>query len=260
VTLGIVGAGLIGASVALAARRADRGTRIVSIDRGDSLGGLAGADLIVLATPVDVILELIQHHGQAFGDAVVTDAGSTKQLIVSAARAAGLTRFVGGHPMAGAAASGPSAARADLFDHRSWFLVPHGAAPAALSTVRAFVEQIGARPVVFDDDGGEHDRLMAAVSHLPQVTATVLMKVIGDAVGDEGLRFAGNGCRDTTRLAASSASMWESVLATNAAALKPLLLAMADELRDAASALHDGASVRRVFDAANDYRQSLERS
>ena len=259
-TIGIVGAGLIGTSVALAARRADPDARIVSLDRGDSLAPLADADLIVLATPVDVILDLVRHHSGAFGDAVVTDVGSTKHAIVEAARSAGLTRFVGGHPMAGAASSGPVGARADLFDRRSWFLFPHGAAPEAVSTVRGFVEQLGAQVVAFGDDGTEHDRLMAAVSHLPQVVATVLMTVVGDAAGAECLRFAGTGCRDTTRLAASSAAMWESVLATNKSALAPLLLQMADQLRGAAAVLDDSDRVRELFDQANHYRVTLERS
>lgn len=259
-TVGIVGAGLIGTSVALAARRANPAARIVSIDRGEPLVSVAGADLVVLATPVDVILDLVRHHSGAFGDAVITDVGSTKRAIVQAARSAGLTSFVGGHPMAGAASSGPSGARADLFERRPWFLMPHGAAPDAVSTVRAFVERLGAQAVTFDDDGWEHDRLMAAVSHLPQIAATVLMRVVGDAAGADGLAFAGNGCRDTTRLAGSSAAIWEGVLATNKAALEPLLLAMADQLRDAARALDDGDRVRELFNQANQYRITLERS
>ena len=259
-TLGIVGAGLIGTSVALATRRVSPDARVVSLDRGDSLASLADTDLIVLATPVDVILDLVRHHSGGFGDAVVTDVGSTKRAIVEAAQSARLTRFVGGHPMAGAASSGPAHARADLFDGRPWFLVPGSATTRALATVRSFVERLGAHPVQFEDDGTAHDELMASVSHLPQVAASVLMKIVGDSARTDGLPFAGTGCRDTTRLAGSSAAMWESVLRTNAAALKPLLLAMADELRDVAANLDDAEHVRRLFGTANDYRRQLERS
>jgi len=260
VTIGVVGAGLIGTSVALAARRADPDVRIVTLDRDDPIEAVHGADLIVLATPVDAIIELLRSHASRFGGAAVTDVGSTKRAIVRAARDAGLSTFVGGHPMAGAATTGPSGARPDLFDGRHWFLVPGIAEPHAVARVRSFVEQLGARAVMFDDDGGEHDRVMAAVSHLPQLAATALMKVVGDAVGDEGLRWAGSGCRDTTRLAASAASMWESLLATNAEALGPLVKALAAELNQIGGALDDRDVTRRLFGAANAYRRRLEQS
>ena len=259
-TLGIVGAGLIGTSVALAARRADPQMRVVTVDRGDGLDAVAGADVIVLATPVDIIIQLLREAHPALRSGVVTDVGSTKHDVIDAARSAGLMQFVAGHPMAGAASSGPAAARGDLFDTRPWFLVPAGAAAPAVETVRRLVERLGARPVLFDDDGRAHDRLMAAVSHVPQVTSSVLMKIVGDAVGAEGLAFAGAGCRDTTRLAASSATMWESVLSTNHTAIAPLLIAMADELRAIAWSLEDGERVRRLFSDANEHRATLERS
>ena len=258
--LAIVGAGLIGTSVALAARRADTGTEIVALDRGDSLEPAESADLVVLAAPVDVIIGLLQRHAAVLRRSIVTDVGSTKRRIVAAAAAAGVTRFVGGHPMAGAASSGPGDARPDLFDHRPWFLVPHGAPADAVDLVRAFVEQLGARPIVFDDDGSEHDRVMAAVSHLPQVVASILMKVVGDAVGEDGLRWAGAGCRDTTRLAGSAASVWQSIFATNAEALGPLILTLAEELRTFGGDLDTPDATPRLMAAANEYRRLLERS
>jgi prephenate dehydrogenase len=260
VKLAIVGAGLIGTSIALASRRVDPETHVVALDRGDSLEAAQRADLIVLAAPVDAILSLLRDHAALFRHALVTDVGSTKRLIVEAAAAAGLTRFVGGHPMAGAASSGPTAARADLFEQKPWFLVPHHAPAEALEAVRTFVEQLGARPVEFDDDGSKHDRVMAAVSHLPQVVASMLMKVVGDAVGDEGLQWAGAGCRDTTRLAGSTASVWQSILATNREALTPLLLTLAEELQRYGAALETADATARLMDAANEYRRLLERT
>jgi prephenate dehydrogenase len=255
-TVAIVGAGLIGTSVALAARRADAEARVVTLDRGDSLDGATGADLVVLATPVEVIIDLLASN--RFRDAVITDVGSTKRLIVTAAREAGLSQFVGGHPMAGAASTGPAAARADLFDRRPWFLVPHGAGGDAVTRVREFVSSLGARLVTFDDDGAEHDRLMAAVSHLPQVTASALMKVVGEAAGAGGLQWAGQGLADTTRLSASAASVWRSILATNAAELRPLLHRLAAELTTMADGLDDAAVVQQLFDAAGAYRRALD--
>jgi prephenate dehydrogenase len=250
----IVGCGLIGTSIGLALRRAAPDIQLIEIDRGDPLDTIADADFVVLATPVDAIIAIIRDQGRHFGDAVIIDTGSTKRSIVSVARAAGLTNFVGSHPMAGAASSGPAGARADMFDDKAWFLVPHGAAPRALERARAFVTSLGARPVVFDDDGSEHDRVMAAVSHLPQVVASALMAVVGDAAGEEGLQWAGRGLRDTTRLAASSASMWESILASNAQELRPLLLELAEDLRSTAEHLDDASVVRSLFERSARYR------
>jgi prephenate dehydrogenase len=257
-TVAVVGAGLIGTSVALAVRRRQPEARVIMLDRGDSFEAIAGADLVVLAAPVGVIIHLLETESDRLRDRVVTDVGSTKRAIVRAAREVGLSHFVGGHPMAGAAASGPGAARGDLFDGRPWFLVPRGALPDATARVREFVTLLGAHAVMFDDDGAAHDRLMAAVSHLPQVTASSLMALVGDAVGSDGLAWAGAGLRDTTRLAASASSIWRDVLATNADEVRPLLLALADALRDLAGRLDDDAAVDRLFASANRHRASLD--
>lgn len=256
--LAVIGAGLIGHSVALAARRADRATAIVEIDRNDSLEAARGADLIVLAVPVGTILELLATQADVLREAVTVDTGSTKRAIVLAARSAGLDRFVGGHPLAGAASSGPSGARADLFDGKPWFLAPHGASADALSAAEQFVASLGARPVLLEDDGSEHDRVMGAVSHLPQVVASVLMTVVAGAAGDR-LSWAGSGLRDTTRLASSSAAMWESILSSNAAAVRPLLLELASELSRAADGLDNPTAIRQLFERANRARATLEK-
>jgi prephenate dehydrogenase len=216
----------------------------------------AGAEVIVLATPVDVTLDFIHRHTGLLRSALTIDTGSTKRQIVAAARRAGLNRFVGGHPMAGAASSGPAAARADLFDGRLWFLISRAVAADVMEQALRFVTRLGARPIVLDDDGEEHDRVMAAVSHLPQVVASVLMTVAAEAAGSR-LAWAGSGLRDTTRLAESSAAMWESVLATNAAELKPLLLDVAKRLEIAAEQLTDGESIRALFSTANRHRALL---
>jgi prephenate dehydrogenase len=268
--IGIVGLGLIGTSIALATRRAWPDAELVGVDRADvichprivetftvaatELSAVAGSDVIVLATPVSVIVDMLPRLAATSTSGMIIDTGSTKRKIVAAAQRAGLRSFVGGHPMAGSAQSGPDAARPDLFDTRPWFLV--GTAPAVVEA-GAFVQQLGSTPVFMVDDGTEHDRVMAAVSHLPQVVATALMLRVGEAVGHDGLAYAGAGLRDTTRLAESSASVWESVLATNADTLRPLLLELADDLRHIAGGLNDSAAVRRLFGTANMYRREF---
>jgi prephenate dehydrogenase len=254
--LAIIGPGLIGRSVALAARRADPGVEIVEIDRDDSLLAAGDAQMIVLAAPVSVILDLVSHHAASLRHAITIDTGSTKREIVAAARAAGLKRFVGGHPMAGGSTSGPSGAVAELFDGRPWFLVSGGAETEALARAWQFVASLGARPVLVDDDGGEHDRVIAAVSHLPQVVASTLMVVAAQGAGRR-LSWAGAGLRDTTRLAESSAAIWESVLATNATELRPLLVELAASLTRLADELDNPDTVRELFAEANRLRALL---
>lgn len=274
--LGVVGLGLIGTSVALAARRRWPDLRVIGVDRpsvllqptvtgaldiaSPDLPALASADIIVLATPVDAIAATLARLAAIATDAqLIIDTGSTKRDIMRAAAAAGLQTFVGGHPMAGGAHAGADFARADLFDEQRWFVVD-GLAAERSAAADAFVAGLGARPERVDAE--THDAVMAAVSHLPQVVASVLMTVVGHAVGEAGetrLAWAGGGLRDTTRLASSSPEMWTSLLASNADQVAPLLLevserlgALAGDLRDApavARAFHDAAAVRARLDA-----------
>lgn len=247
--LAIVGPGLIGTSVALAARRRWPDLEIRTIDKGDSLGKIGKALVVILAAPVDAILQTIPQLPLVIAPhALVIDTGSTKSAILAAAKKANIQDFVGGHPMAGGTSIAD--ARADLFDGRPWFLVNQDA-PDAVRRASKFVEALGATPVVLPDRGEEHDRLMAAVSHLPQVTATVLMAVASRAAGAGNLQWAGNGLRDTTRLAASPAAMWESVLASNSHELRPLLKYLASELAAFADQLEDPEAVRKFFAEAN---------
>jgi prephenate dehydrogenase len=257
VRIAIIGMGLIGTSVALAARRAWPSLEITGIDRRQATEAAEGAETIVLAAPVDANIEILTTHGRRFASSVITDVGSSKRATIAAARAQGLSNFVGGHPMAGAASSGPADARADMFDGRPWFLFPRGADARAVARMRAFIDALRARTVLMDDDGSEHDRVMAAVSHLPQVVASSLMAVVGEATAAGGLEWAGNGLRDTTRLAAGSGEMWSSILSTNRDAIGPLLVTLADQLRTLAARLDDPEAVRAVFDAANAHRRRL---
>jgi prephenate dehydrogenase len=247
--LAIVGPGLIGTSIALAARRRWPELQVRTIDKGDSLSAIGNALVVVLAAPVNAILEaipqlplVIQPH------ALVLDTGSTKHAVMRAAARARIAQFVGGHPMAGGTSIAD--ARPDLFEGKAWFLT-NPEAPDAVRRASKFVEALGARPIVLSDHGEEHDRLMAAVSHLPQVTATMLMAVVGRSVGAGNLHWSGAGLRDTTRLAASTAATWQSVLASNKDELKPLLKYLASELAAFAERLDDPEAVRKLFDEAN---------
>ena len=249
--IAIVGLGLIGTSVSLAARARWPGVEVVGLDRSDPLKGVRGADVVVLAAPVDIIIDMMPALARLVtAHTLVLDTGSTKRAVLAAAAKARIPQFVGGHPMAGGARPGTAGARADLFEGRTWFLMAKDAAPGALERATAFVEGLGARRHLFSDAGEQHDRIVAAVSHLPQITASALMTVVSDAMGPDGLQWAGTGLRDTTRLASSHADMWMGILATNQDQLKPLLKDLATRLDQIADHLDDGEVVRRLFDEA----------
>lgn len=248
--LAIVGPGLIGTSVALAAERRWPALEVRVVDRGDPLERVGDSLVIVVAAPVDAIIEILPRLAPVISpQTLVLDTGSTKLSIMMAAASAGIPQFVGGHPMAGGTTSGPARARADLFDGQPWFLT-NPDAPDAVRRATRFVEALGAHAVPLSDHGQEHDRLMAAVSHLPQVTASALMAAVARAVGDGNLKWAGKGLRDTTRLASSGAGIWESVLASNSRELKPLLKMLAADLATLADRLEDRDAVRRFFEEA----------
>lgn len=254
--LAIVGPGLIGTSIGLAAKRRWPDLQVHTVDRNDPLSAIGDALVVVLSAPVDAILEAIPRLPQVVHpNALVIDTGSTKRAIMAAASTAKIRHFVGGHPMAGG--TSVADARADLFDGRAWFLT-NPDAPDAVRRAAKFVEALGATPVVLHDHGEEHDRLMAAVSHLPQVTATMLMTIVARAVGADNLRWAGSGLRDTTRLAASQADVWQSVLVSNRHELRPLLKHLASELASFADQLEDPAAIRKLFDEANRAKASCK--
>lgn len=254
--LAIVGPGLIGTSIALAAKRRWPDLQVRTIDKGQSLSAIGNALVVVLSAPVNEIISAIPQLPLVIQpQALVIDTGSTKRQVIAAAAKAKIQHFVGGHPMAGGTSAAD--ARADLFDGRPWFLA-NPDSPDAVKRAAKFVEALGAKPVVLNDHGEEHDRLMAAVSHLPQVTASMLMTIVARAVGEENLQWAGGGLRDTTRIAASPVSVWESVLTSNSHELKPLLKYLAAELSAFADHLDDPAAIRKLFDEANRARTAIK--
>jgi prephenate dehydrogenase len=274
--IGIVGLGLIGGSIALASRQIWPGALVIAVDNKDVLETamrlhavdvaaddpvvLAESDLVVLAAPVRQNLALIDVLDENVrNQAVVTDTGSTKRAIVEAAgRLPPRFTFVGGHPLAGAAEGGLEHARPDLFAGRPWLLTPGGdTAGDALEKLMAFARALDAVPHVMGADA--HDKLLAFLSHLPQLTASALMKVVGDAVGGEGLALAGRGLADTTRLASSPAGIWKDVCATNTDELAEAIDALIGLLEDLRGDLAKGERLEEVFAAARGWKAAFQK-
>ena len=272
--IAIVGVGLIGGSVAFAVRRVLPDAAVIGVDTDDvvvaarQLGALTeasteldavrGADLVVLAAPVHANLDILSSLPDLISaSTLVTDTGSTKRAIVR--RAASLSPrpdFVGGHPLAGAARGGIEASRADLFERRPWILTPDRDTPRAIvDRLSAFIRALGARPLEIDAD--THDRLLAFTSHLPQLTASALMHVVGQTVGEAGLQVSGGGLADTTRVAASPARIWTDICATNTDELLPALDRLIDTLQQVRADLADGRSIEPLFESAQKWRAKL---
>jgi prephenate dehydrogenase len=270
--IAVVGLGLVGGSIALAARGAWPRALVIGVDRNavleqamvrhaidvaaEDLMIVAEADLVLLATPVAEIVRLLPRlPGCVRTSAVVTDVGSTKRAVMEAARSLpARLPFVGGHPLAGAARGGFEAARPDLCVGRPWLLVPGAdGSTDAMGKLTAFVEGLGAVPVVIAS-AAEHDRLLALLSHLPQLAASALMAVVGEGVGAEGLALAGRGLIDTTRLASSPSDIWRDICATNADEIGPALDRLIATLQHLRDHLTVGEEIDRLFESAKTWR------
>jgi len=264
-TLAVIGVGLIGGSFALALKAAGRVGSVIGVGRGRAnldtaltLGiidravtlneewtrEIAAADLVLVATPVGEFPALFEELGRRVSaHAIVTDAGSTKGEVIAAARTHlgdAIARFVPGHPIAGTENTGASAAFATLFRNRNVVLTPIAETdPAAVATVTSLWSGCGAQ--VRELDPTAHDRIFAAVSHLPHVLAFALVDLLAarpDA--DDVFRFAASGFRDFTRIAASSPEMWRDISLANRVALSAALDAYRVQL-DAVAAMVAGA-------------------
>lgn len=275
-TVAIVGFGFMGGSLGLAIKRRWPSTMVVAVDQkpvletamrmqaadvgGDSLVMAADASLVVLAAPVRANLAVLRELPDYLpGDAVVTDVGSTKAETVAAGAALpARLHFIGGHPLAGAALGGVAAARPELFDGHPWLLTPDGSTdPAKLALLRRFVEGVGGRPV--EMPASTHDRLVAYLSHLPQLAVSALMHVVGEAVGEDGLALAGRGLRDTTRLASSPAGIWRDIAATNPREVCDALDALIDALkRLRAETAEPDARFDEIFTSAAEWKRRLD--
>ena len=249
-SLAILGPGLLGGSIALAARRAGgwrvglwarRAEAVAEIEgRGiadavstDLRGIVAGADLVILCVPIGVMPALAREIADAISaDTIVTDVGSVKAPVVAELGAIfrGRGRFVGSHPMAGSEQTGIAAARTELFDDAACILTPDASSDAgAVAELRAFWQSLGSRVLEVPPAG--HDEIVALVSHLPHLLAATLVHTV-QAENAGAFDFSGPGFRDTTRVASGPPAMWAEILRTNRDAVRKSAEAMIEKLRE----------------------------
>ena len=282
-TVAIVGVGLIGGSLGMAARRKGIARRVIGIGRTEQklmrakiLGaiddysidieqGAADADLLVLCTPVRLVAPTLARMAGSLKDgAIITDAGSTKREIVEECEAvtpAGRF-FVGGHPMAGSEQTGVNAARADLFVGATYVLTPgSGTDLTALGRMTEFAGALGARVEILSPE--EHDEAVAVISHLPHVIASALMQIAEGSHRQNGKTFglAAGSFRDLTRIADSSPELWRDICLTNS---KPLINSIGELqgiLMNLKSALMTGdeQAVQSFFEQARQIRETYLR-
>jgi prephenate dehydrogenase len=272
----ILGVGLIGGSIGLAARgRAgaevcgydpDAGVRAKALELGaidsqapDVAAAVAEADVVFVAAPVGALGESVRAALTAAGpDCVVSDVGSTKRALTDAAAD---ERFVGGHPLAGAETAGVEHAREDLFDGATWYLTPAKGSTAGVlyERLHRLLSRFGARPTAIDAD--THDRLMASVSHLPHVLANLLVAQTAGLLGEESERLpaVGPSFRDATRVAGANSAIWTDIYMSNRDALIAGIDELDGRLRDVRAWLQagDAAAVSAWNEQARGEREKL---
>ncbi|HZK59982.1 MAG TPA: prephenate dehydrogenase [Cryobacterium sp.] len=246
----IVGVGLLGTSVGLGLR--NRGIEVILADASptnlsiavDYGAGRAAApgdapQLIVVCVPPDVTAEIVARELDAFPGAIVTDVASVKLAPLEELRARGadISRYIGGHPLAGRERGGPLAGRADLFIGRPWVVAAHDAISYQQATaIDDLILDLGA--ILVEMTPEDHDKGVALVSHVPQVVSTLMARRLTDAAGS-ALNLAGQGLRDVTRVAASDPELWVQILGANAKPVRDILLAYRDDLDRFIDALAD---------------------
>jgi prephenate dehydrogenase len=256
--IAVLGVGLIGGSIGLAARARLEGADVAGFDpdgelleRARELGAIdsahgsvaeavSGAELVFCAAPVAALPELAAAALAAAGEeTAVTDVGSVKRPAIAAL--GDEPRFVGGHPIAGAETAGVEHSRADLFEGARWYLTPTARTGGVIyDRVQRIVAELGARPQAID--AGEHDRLLATVSHLPHVLADVLVAQASEGLADEDERLpeVGPSFRDATRVAGANPAIWGDILTGNSEAVAGQVEAIAGRLDEVARLLRSG--------------------
>lgn len=275
----VIGVGLIGGSLTLAARRAGLIGSVVGVGRGSAnlqtamalgmadrvtndVADIGEVDLVVIATPVRSTGDIARALAPVLpAGAIVTDVGSVKQWVVAAAQSAlpEATPFVGAHPIAGSEQTGAAAARADLFEGAVCVLTPTDRTPpAARDAVAALWRGVGAR--VLEMTAAEHDRALAWTSHLGHVLSYALSRAVGAAGVDVGV-LGGPSLRELTRLAGGSTPMWRDIFLANDAAVLAAIDAFASALGElrAAVALGDDVTIDRLLDEGLTARRRIER-
>lgn len=274
--LAIIGPGLLGGSIALAARRAGgfhvavwarRPSSVLDLERRgvadvvstDLPVVIDGADLVVLCVPIGAMAALARDIAPCLpARAVVTDVGSVKAPVVAelAAIFHERGRFVGSHPMAGSEQNGFDAARADLFDGAACIVTPNDHTdPAAVTAARAFWETLGCR--MLEATPEEHDEIVALISHFPHLLAATLVNLVAGKKAC-AFDFCGPGFRDTTRVAAGPPEMWAEILRSNRAAVRASAEAMIEKLREIATLLDHDASMIEFLTQAKVQRDRLQ--
>lgn len=273
--LAIVGTGLIGASIGLAAKDAgvddvrgwdvDSDALAVAADRGAVIGAsslaeaVETADLAIVAAPVATLPAEVAAVLDVSGNGTtVTDVGSTKGPVTSAVVDG---RFIGGHPVCGSEARGPSHASGELFRGATWFLTPvAGTDPTRYRTLHGFVASLGAVPIAVDPQA--HDRLVALTSHLPHALANILLNQAGASriEGHDPLEAAGGSLRDMTRVAGANPRIWVDIFLDNAQALAVALADHRRRVEQVERALAEGDAgflARWIAEASGNKRRML---
>lgn len=282
--LAVIGIGLIGGSFALATRTRGLVARVVGCARSettrtaalecgvadevtaDPAFAVAGADLVYIAAPVGAMGPLMEAIAPALrSDALVTDAGSTKERVVDLAtrHLADRCVFIPGHPMAGSEQAGPAAARPDLFAGKPYILTPLTSTPVEdIQRLRELLGAIGAHVVLAE--ASQHDRLVAATSHLPHLVAAALSGALSDLAARTGdiHPFTGTGVRDATRIAKGPPEVWRDILLDNRENVKAALRAFSEEIGQYLDAMEhdDGELLMRLLDKARTFRRGLDES
>ncbi len=275
----IAGVGLIGGSLAAALKQAGAVDEIIGLGRrretleaaknlglidriADTPAEIADAEVIFLAMPVAQTTGVLKQIAPYLSDStIVTDAGSTKLNVIDSARkilGERISQFVPGHPIAGSENNGPQAAKTDLYRGKNVVLCPTAETrPDAVAKVAAMWEMAGAK--VTNMDAARHDRIFAAVSHLPHLAAFALVDELASrADAEEFFAYAASGFRDFTRIAASSPEMWRDIAMANRQALLVELLAYRNKLDEIAQALEagDAAALETIFSRASQARRN----
>jgi len=246
----IVGAGLLGTSIGLALTKLGLPVSLVdsspanlklAVDYGAgvSAAGDESPSVVVVCVPPDITAEVVARELSAFPNATVTDVASVKSAILDELISSGadLTRYVGSHPMAGRERGGAISGRADLFVGRPWVISASVLTAAkSISAVEDLAIDLGASPLRVS--ASEHDRAVALVSHVPQLVSSLLASRLNGADSAD-VALAGQGLRDTTRIAASDPKLWLQILAANSTEIAPVLKSFESDLHELVSALED---------------------
>jgi prephenate dehydrogenase len=251
----IVGSGLIGTSIGLGL--VQRGVQVHMVDSdvkaqslaNDLVGGvsISSPDLVVLAMPTSQIAAVIQEENQLNPQSTFIDVGSVKhEVVLYVETISGLSkRFLPTHPMAGREIGGASSARADLFQGRSWILTPSADLDSASrQLVLELIEHLGATPIELS--ALDHDRAVARISHLPQIASSLIAKQL-TGTPPEWMELAGQGLRDTTRIAGSDESLWKEIIYSNRSELQQLLINLQNDVQSMIDSLEDPQQIAQLI-------------